>query len=52
MKSFTSNWVFKDVVNGSGWTDESSETICQKRYSEKDTSNSYCFKNDILTPKA
>jgi hypothetical protein len=29
MKSFTSNWVFKDVVSGSGWTDESSEKLAK-----------------------
>jgi hypothetical protein len=52
MKSFTSNWVFKDLVNGSGWTDESSETISQKHSSEKDTFNSSCIKNDKITPKA
>lgn len=52
MKSFTSNWVFKDVVNGSGWTDESSDKILQKHSLGNDLSKNSSIKDNKTEPKA
>ncbi len=51
MKSFTSNFVFRDVVNGPGWTDEYSEKISLKQFSEKDLSNNSSIKDNKTDPK-
>lgn len=52
MKSFTSDFVFKDVVNGPGWTDEYSEKISQKPSIGKDSSNNSSIKASKTDPKA
>lgn len=52
MKSFTSNFVFRDVVNGPGWTDESSGKISQKQISGQDLSNNSSTKDHKTDPKA
>lgn len=38
MKSFTSAWVFKDVVEGLGWTDQPSEKISKEHFNVNNTS--------------
>lgn len=44
MKTFTSNWVFKDVVEGPGWTDRSSEKISQEHSNVKNSSKTLGLK--------
>ena len=48
MKSFTSNFVFRDVVNGPGWTDEYS----QKHSIGEDSANNSSIKDNKTAPKA
>lgn len=52
MKSFTSNWVFKDVVNGSGWTDEYTDKNSQKHSIGNDLFNNASIKDNKTEPKA
>ena len=52
MKSFTSNFVFRDVVNGPGWTDEYSEKISPKQISGQDVSDNSSIKDNKTQPKA
>lgn len=52
MKSFTSNWAFKDVVNGPGWTDESSDKNSQKHSIGNDLSKNASIKDNKTEPKA
>lgn len=41
MKNFTSQYVFRDVVDGPGWTDEEREQISQKHLNHQDLPNNY-----------
>lgn len=52
MKSFTSNFVFRDVVSGPGWTDEYTEKTSQKQISGQDLSNNSSIKDNKIVPKA
>lgn len=51
MKSLTSNFVFRDVVDGPGWTDEYNQKSSQKNLSGKVLSNNSSFTKNKLDPK-
>ena len=52
MKSFTSDFVFRAVVNGPGWTDNYSKKISQKQISGQDLPNNSSIKDNKTDPKA
>ncbi len=44
MENFTIQYIFSDVVDGPGWTDEEREQISQKHLTHQDLSNNYPIK--------